>query len=67
MHTSRSLILASLPLGVLVALSGQAFSSIVMVAIGNCTGLVSYATIQGAVNAVPAGSTIRTEFPLVQT
>ncbi len=63
MHTSRSLILASLPLGVLVALSGQAFSSIVMVAIGNCTGLVSYATQGG----VPAGSTIRTEFPLVQT
>ncbi len=61
MHTSRSLILASLPLGVLVALSGQAFSSIV--AIGNCTGLVSYATQGG----VPAGSTIRTEFPLVQT
>src|SRR6266481_9324498 len=57
MHTSRSLILASLPLVLLVALSGQAFCS--TVAVGNCTALVSYATIQGAVNAVPAGSTIR--------
>ena len=40
-----------------VALSGQAFSS--TVAVGGCTNLVHFATIQLAVNSVPAGSTIQ--------
>src|SRR5882757_2437776 len=57
MHTNRSLVLACLALVVLVALSGQAFSA--TVAVGNCTALLNYATIQQAVNAVPAGSTIK--------
>jgi len=42
---------------VLIALSGQAFSS--TVAVGNCTKLVQFATIQLAVNAVPSGSTVK--------
>jgi len=57
MHINRSLILASLVSVVVVALSGQVFSA--TVAVGNCTALVNYATIQQAVNAVPAGSTIK--------
>jgi hypothetical protein len=57
MHITRSLTLAGLALLMLVAFSGQAFS--VTVAVGSCTSLVNYATIQQAVNAVPSGSTIR--------
>src|SRR3979409_1399361 len=57
MYTNRSLIVACLVLVALVALSGQAFS--VTVAVGNCTALANYATIQQAVNSVPAGSTIK--------
>jgi len=49
--------LACLPLLVLAALSGQAFSS--TVAVGSCTSLPNYATIQQAVNGSPAGSTIQ--------
>ena len=41
----------------LVALSGQAFSA--TVAVGSCTTLVHYATIQQAVNASPAGTVIK--------
>ena len=40
-----------------VALSGQAFSA--TVAVGSCTTLVHYATIQQAVNASPAGTVIK--------
>jgi hypothetical protein len=57
MRTSRSSTLASLILVVVMALSGRAFSA--TVAVGTCTSLMNYSTIQGAVNAVPAGSTIR--------
>jgi len=53
----RSVTVARLAFLLLVALSGQAFS--VIVAVGGCTGLTNYATIQQAVNAVPPGSTIR--------
>jgi hypothetical protein len=42
---------------VLVALSGYAFSA--TVAVGTCTGLVHFATIQLAVSSVPAGTTIK--------
>ena len=54
---NRNVTLASLLLLVLVALSGQAFSA--TVAVGNCTTLVNFATIQQALNAVPVGSTIK--------
>jgi hypothetical protein len=57
MHTSRSLNLACLALVLFVALTGQAFSSVV--AVGSCSSLVNFATIQQAVNAVPSGSTIK--------
>jgi hypothetical protein len=57
MQTLRSRTLAALALFILVGLSGQAFSAVV--AVGSCTALVNFATIQQAVNAVPAGSTIR--------
>ncbi len=57
MRNTRIMTLACLPLLVLAALSGQAFSS--TVAVGDCTSLVNFATIQQAVNAVPAGSTIQ--------
>jgi hypothetical protein len=50
MQITRSLKLAWPVLVVLVALSGQAFSSIV--AVGSCTSLNNYATIQQAVNGV---------------
>lgn len=49
--------LVCLALVVLVALGGQAFSSVV--AVGTCTSLNNFSTIQQAVDAVPAGSTIR--------
>jgi hypothetical protein len=42
---------------VLVALSGYAFSA--TVAVGTCTTLVHFATIQKAVNSVPPGSIIK--------
>jgi hypothetical protein len=42
---------------VLSALGGQAFSA--TVAVGNCTSLPNYATIQQAIDGVPAGSTIK--------
>jgi hypothetical protein len=57
MQTLRSRTLAALALFILVGLSGQAFSA--AVAVGSCTTLVNFATIQQAVNAVPPGSTIR--------
>src|SRR5258705_6403199 len=57
MHIKSQLILACLVLVILGTLSGQAFS--VTVAVGNCTSLANYATIQQAVNSVPAGSTIK--------
>ena len=53
----RSLTFSCLALAVLVALSGQAFSA--TVAVGSCTSLVNYATVQEAVNASPAGSVIK--------
>ena len=57
MNTTRSFTLAGIALFAVVVLSGQAFS--VTVAVGTCTSLNNYATIQQAVNAVPPGSTIR--------
>src|ERR1039457_2358627 len=57
MDPIRNLKLSCLALVVLVALSGQAFSS--TVAVGNCTKFVQFATIQLAVNAVPSGSTVK--------
>jgi hypothetical protein len=57
MHPIRNLAFSCLALVVLIALSGQAFSS--TVAVGGCTNLVHFATLQLAVNSVPAGSTIK--------
>jgi hypothetical protein len=57
MHPTRSFRLSCLALVALAALSGQAFSA--TVAVGACTKLVSFATIQSAVNEVPSGSTIK--------
>ena len=57
MDSIRSLKFSCLAFVVVVALSGQAFSS--TVAVGNCTKLVQFATIQLAVNAVPSGSTVK--------
>jgi hypothetical protein len=57
MQTLRSRTLAALALVMVVGLSGQAFSAVV--AVGSCSTLVNFATIQQAVNAVPPGSTIR--------
>ena len=57
MDSIRSLKFSCLAFVVLIALSGQAFSS--TVAVGNCTKLVQFATIQLAVNAVPSGSTVK--------
>jgi len=58
MHTTdRHLVLARLALVVFVAFGGQAFSS--TVAVGTCTSLVNFATIQQAIDAVPSGSTIK--------
>ena len=56
MRSARSFTFSCLALVVLVALSGQASST--TVAVGTCTGLVHFATIQLAVNSVPAGSII---------
>ncbi len=56
----RNLTILGFVLVVLVALSGQAFaSSSNTVAVGNCTKFPAYATIQLAVNAVPAGGTVK--------
>src|ERR1035438_7235682 len=57
MDPIRNLKFSCLALVVLIALSGQAFCS--TVAVGTCTKLVQFATIQLAVNAVPSGSTIK--------
>ena len=57
MRTTCSRTLAGLGFFVVfTALSGQA---VVMVAVGTCTSLANYATIQQAVNTVPSGSTIK--------
>jgi parallel beta-helix repeat protein len=57
MKQSRNISLSCLALIVLVTLGGQAFAA--TVAVGTCTTLVNFATIQLAVNAVPANSTIK--------
>ena len=57
MHTTSRGTLSCLVFAVLVALTGEAFSS--TVAVGTCTILVNFTTIQAAVNAVPAGSIIK--------
>ena len=56
MNLARASAFSCLAFVLLAALSGQAFSS--TVAVGSCTALTSYATIQAAVNAVAAGSII---------
>ncbi len=56
MHVTRSFA-SFLVLLLLGAFTGQAFSS--TVAVGSCQSILNYATIQEAVNAVPAGGTIR--------
>ncbi len=56
MKIARSFKFSCLALVVLIALSGYAFSA--TVAVGTCTKFVHFATIQLAVNSVPAGSTI---------
>jgi hypothetical protein len=55
--TTRRMTLACFASLLLVAFSGKAFSA--TVAVGSCTSLVNFATIQQAVNAVPPGSTIQ--------
>src|ERR1035441_1828887 len=57
MQSVRNLTFSCLALVLFVALSGQAFSS--TVAVGSCTTLVHFNTIQLAVNSVPAGSTVK--------
>jgi hypothetical protein len=58
MRPSNNLTFSCLVLAVLVALSGQAFSSTATV--GLCAGPgTHYTTIQSAVNAVPSGSTVK--------
>jgi parallel beta-helix repeat protein len=56
MQLIRSYTFACLTLILLAGLSGQAFSA--TVAVGTCTGLVHFATIQLAVVSSPANSTI---------
>ncbi len=58
MHPVRNFALSGLALVVLIALSGQAFSSST-VAVGTCTKFVNYPTIQQAVTAVGAGGTVK--------
>src|ERR1039457_3354298 len=55
MQPTRSFTFSCLALVVLIALSGYAFSA--TVAVGTCTTLVHFATIQLAVTSVAAGST----------
>jgi hypothetical protein len=57
MQTSRSLAVAGLTLAIFLALGAQAFSA--TVAVGTCTALPNYATINQALSAVPGGSTIK--------
>ena len=57
MQPTRGFTFSCLVLVVLIALSGYAFSA--TVAVGTCTTLVHFATIQLAVNSVPAGSIIK--------
>ncbi len=60
MHPTRSLTLCCLALVVFIALSGYSFASVVAVGNPSCQpSLVHFATIQLAVNSVPAGSTIK--------
>ena len=56
-RTVRNSTFSCLAVVAFVALSGQAFSA--TVAVGSCTSLVNYATIQQAVNASPAGTVIK--------
>jgi pectin methylesterase-like acyl-CoA thioesterase len=57
MRPARSFTFSCLALIALVALTGQAFSSTVVV--GTCkSGLTQFTTIGAAITAVPAGSTI---------
>src|ERR1019366_10384771 len=56
MDPIRNLKFSCLAFVVFIALSGQSFSS--TVAVGTCTKLIHFATIQSAVNEVSAGSTI---------
>ncbi len=58
MRPFRNLTFSALALVVLIALSGQAFSSST-VAVGTCTKFVNYPTIQQAVTAVSAGGTVK--------
>ena len=58
MRPTRSFTCSCLALVVLAALSGQAWADYSRVAVGNCTNLAHYATIQLAVNSVSAGSTV---------
>ena len=57
MHPERRFTFSCLALVAFVALSGHAFSK--TVAVGSCTSLVNFATIQAAVNASPAGTVIK--------
>jgi Periplasmic copper-binding protein (NosD) len=61
MHPTRSFTLSCLALVVLIGLGGQAFASTVAVGTNPACqpSLVHFATIQLAVNSVPAGSTIK--------
>jgi nitrous oxidase accessory protein NosD len=56
MHPTRSFTFSCLALVILLGLSGQAFAT--TVAVGTCTSFIHFASIQLAVNSVPAGSTI---------
>ncbi len=56
MQPLRSFTFGCLALALLAGLCGQAFSA--TVAVGTCTGLVHFATIQLAIDSSPAGSTI---------
>jgi hypothetical protein len=57
MDPIRSLKFSCLALFVLITLSGLAFSS--TVAVGDCTNLTHFTTIQLAVSSVPSGSTVK--------
>ena len=57
MVTNQKFALVCLVLVLCAVFSGQAFSS--TVAVGNCTSLPNYATIQQALNGAPAGSVIQ--------
>jgi parallel beta-helix repeat protein len=61
MHPTRNFTFSCLALVMLIGLSGQAFSSTVAVTTDPACqpSLAHFATIQSAVNAVPAGSTIK--------